>query len=73
MLIVGDIVRTIIVNPTITSVAVLGMIVIIRIILRFALEVEIEGVWPWSRWRLDATTAAIDPVPANEEQPEVKL
>ena len=52
VLIVGDIVRTIIVNPTVTSVAVLGMIVLIRIVLSFALEVEIDGVWPWSRWRL---------------------
>lgn len=52
VLIVGDIVRTIIVDPTIRSVSVLGMIVVIRIVLSFALEVEIDGVWPWSRWRL---------------------
>jgi hypothetical protein len=31
---------------------VLGMIVVIRIVLSFSLEVEIEGTWPWSRWRL---------------------
>jgi uncharacterized membrane protein len=53
VLIVGDIVRTIIVDPTFESVAVLGMIVVIRIVLSFSLEVEIEGTWPWSRWRLD--------------------
>ncbi len=41
VLIVGDIVRTIVVDPTVESVLVLGMI-----------EVEIEGTWPWSRWRL---------------------
>ena len=52
VLIVGDIVRTIIVEPTVRSVAVLGMIVVIRIVLSFSLEVEIDGVWPWSRWRL---------------------
>jgi len=52
VLIVADIVRTIIVDPTLDSVAVLGMIVVIRILLSFSLEVEIEGVWPWSRWRL---------------------
>jgi uncharacterized membrane protein len=49
VLIVGDIVRTIIVDPTVRSVAVLGMIVIIRIVLSFSLEVEIDGVWPWDR------------------------
>lgn len=53
VLIIGDIVRTIIVDPTVESVAVLGMIVVIRIVLSFSLEVEIDGTWPWSRWRLD--------------------
>jgi uncharacterized membrane protein len=56
VLIIGDIVRTIIVDPTIESVAVLGMIVVIRIVLSFSLEVEIDGTWPWSRWRLGSTT-----------------
>jgi uncharacterized membrane protein len=53
VLIVADIVRTIIVDPTIESVAVLGIIVVIRILLSFALEVEIDGLWPWRRWQLD--------------------
>ena len=61
VLIVGDIVRTIIVEPTVESVAVLGMIVVIRIVLSFSLEVEIEGVWPWSRWRLGPNVAATPP------------
>ena len=52
VLIVGDIVRTIVVDLTVESVLVLGMIVVIRIVLSFSLEVEIEGTWPWSRWRL---------------------
>ena len=51
VLIIGDIVRTIVVDPTFESVAVLGMIVVIRIVLSFSLEVEVEGSWPWSRWR----------------------
>ena len=55
VLIIGDIVRTIIVDPTLESVAVLGSIVLIRIILSFSLEVEIDGTWPWSRWRLGPT------------------
>jgi uncharacterized membrane protein len=49
VLIIGDIVRTIIVDPTLESVAVLGVIVVIRILLSFSLEVEIEGAWPWRR------------------------
>jgi uncharacterized membrane protein len=49
VLIVADIVRTIIVDTTFESVAVLGIIVVIRILLSFSLEVEIDGYWPWRR------------------------
>jgi uncharacterized membrane protein len=52
VLIIGDIVRTIVVDPTIESVVVLGLIVVIRIVLSFSLEIEIDGTTPWSRWRL---------------------
>jgi len=51
VLIVGDIIRTIVVEPTLESVGVLAIIVLIRIILSFSLEVEIDGAWPWSRGR----------------------
>jgi len=53
VLIVGDIVRTIVVDPTVESVVVLGLIVVIRIVLSFSLEVEIDGSWPWNRWRAE--------------------
>lgn len=49
LLIMADIVRTLIVSPTFESVVVLGVIVLIRIVLSFSLEVEIDGVWPWNR------------------------
>jgi uncharacterized membrane protein len=51
VLIVADIVRTIIVDQTLESVGVLAVIVIIRILLSFSLEVEMDGMWPWVRWR----------------------
>ena len=57
VLIVADIVRTIIVDPTLESVAVLGSIVVIRILLSFSLEVEIDGVWPWHRRQFDSGAA----------------
>ncbi|HMJ36689.1 MAG TPA: DUF1622 domain-containing protein [Baekduia sp.] len=61
VLIVADIVRTIIVDPTIESVAVLGIIVLIRILLSFSLEVEMDGVWPWQRWRVAGRGDAVAP------------
>ena len=60
ILIIGDIVRTIVVEPTISGVVVLAIIVVIRIVLSFALEVEIDGRWPW-------TAARRRPAPPAEE------
>ena len=54
VLIIADIIRTILVDPTPQSVLVLGAIVVIRVLLSFSLEVEMDGIWPWSRWRLAA-------------------
>ena len=48
-LVAADIVNTVAVEPTLTSVAVLAGIVLIRTFLSFSLEVEIEGRWPWQR------------------------
>lgn len=62
VLIVADIVRTIIVDPTLESVAVLGAIVVIRILLSFSLEVEMDGVWPWNRWRQGHDQPPANPV-----------
>lgn len=47
LLIAGDIIRTVVVAPTITNVLVLGMIVIIRTFLSMTLQLELEGRWPW--------------------------
>jgi uncharacterized membrane protein len=47
----GDIVRTVAATPTLTSVGVLGGIVLIRTFLSFTLEVEISGRWPWQKSR----------------------
>ena len=51
VLIIADIIRTIVVDQSLESVAVLGIIVVIRVVLSFSLEVEIDGMWPWNRWR----------------------
>ena len=52
VLIIADIIRTIVVDQSVESVIVLGTIVLIRVILSFSLEVEIDGMWPWNRWRV---------------------
>jgi uncharacterized membrane protein len=46
-LVAADIIRTVAVRPTLNGVVVLGLIVLIRTFLSMALEVELEGRWPW--------------------------
>jgi uncharacterized membrane protein len=60
VLIVADIIRTVIVDPTPASVAVLATIVIVRIVLSWSLAVEIDGVWPWHKAALDAEQGVVD-------------
>jgi uncharacterized membrane protein len=47
LLVAGDIIRTVSAEPTLTSVGVLGIIVLIRTFLSFSLEVELTDRWPW--------------------------
>lgn len=49
LLVAADIIRTVAVTPTLTSVAVLAGIVAIRTFLSFSLELEITGRWPWQK------------------------
>ncbi|NUU19705.1 DUF1622 domain-containing protein [Cellulomonas humilata] len=49
VLVAADLIRTVAVAPTLENVVVLGLIVLIRTVLSFSLEVEIEGVLPWRR------------------------
>ena len=54
LLVAGDIVRTVAASPSLTSVAVLAAIVLIRTFLSFSLEVEITGRWPWQKREITA-------------------
>ena len=54
ILVAADLIRTVAVDPTMQNVLVLGLIVLIRTFLSFSLEIEIDGMAPWRRWRLMA-------------------
>ncbi|HEU4448861.1 MAG TPA: DUF1622 domain-containing protein [Gaiellaceae bacterium] len=47
LLVAADIIRTVAVSPTFTSVGVLAIIILIRTFLSFTLQLELEGRWPW--------------------------
>ena len=57
VLVAADLIRTVAVEPTITNVGVLGVIVLVRTLLVFSLDVEIDGVLPWRKRALGATDA----------------
>lgn len=48
-LVAADIIGTVAITPTFESLGVLATIIAIRTVLSVALEVEIEGRWPWRR------------------------
>ena len=47
ILVAADVIRTVALEATLQSVTVLGLLVLIRTFLSWALIVEIEGRWPW--------------------------
>ena len=49
ILVAADLVRTVAVATTLENVVILGIIVLIRTVLSFSLDIEIEGVAPWRR------------------------
>ncbi len=56
VLVAADLIHTVAVEPTLANVGVLGLIVIIRTILSFSLEIEIEGMAPWRRAAMSGVT-----------------
>lgn len=49
ILVAGDIIATVVTEPTMERVIILAIIVIIRTFLSLSIQVEIEGRFPWQR------------------------
>lgn len=49
VLVAGDIIKTVVLQLTLSNIVVLGLLVIIRTFLAWSLEIEIDGRWPWQR------------------------
>jgi uncharacterized membrane protein len=47
ILVAADIIRTVVLEPTLNNVIVLGLLVLIRTFLSWSLVLEIEERWPW--------------------------
>lgn len=51
ILVAADIIITVTTEPTVDRLLALGLVVLIRTLLSFSLEVELEGRWPWQQAR----------------------
>ena len=47
ILVLGDVIQTITVTPTLASLGVLAFLVVVRTVVSWTLTLEIEGRWPW--------------------------
>jgi uncharacterized membrane protein len=47
LLVAGDLVKTVALEPTLTNVSTLALLVLVRTFLNWSLVVEMEGRWPW--------------------------
>ena len=54
-LVIADIIGTVAIEPTLHNLGVLAVIVTIRTLLSFALELEVSGRWPWQKVRTPAS------------------
>ena len=56
ILVAADVIRTVALEATLESVLILGLLVLIRTFLSWALIVEIEGRWPWQHAQGEGNT-----------------
>ena len=52
LLIAADILRSLVLEPSMANLAVLAVLVGIRTFLSFSIDVELDGCWPWKRAEL---------------------
>jgi uncharacterized membrane protein len=69
VLVAADLIQTVAVNASLQSVAILGLIVLIRTFLSFSLEIEMEGVVPWRRALIGRRTGASGSSPGDDSVP----
>ena len=70
VLVAADLIRTIAVEPNLTNLTVLLMLVLIRTFLSWALDVELDGVWPWRKQELAEREAETQAALASKTRAE---
>ena len=68
VLVAADLVRTVTSTPSLTDALVLAIVVLIRTVLSFSLQIEIEGVAPWKRALLTSPQLMAKAAAASKEK-----
>jgi uncharacterized membrane protein len=66
VLVAADLIQTVAVDPSLKSVAILGLIVLIRTFLSFSLDIELEGVVPWRKAPIGGGMGSSASVPTSD-------
>ncbi len=66
-LVAADIIRTVLIEPTLRGILSLGLLVAVRIVLGWSIAVEIEGCWPWQVARNRSQESGV-----RSQEPEVR-
>lgn len=61
VLVAADIIQTVTVEASLESVASLGILVLIRVVLSFALDAEVDGIVPWKRAAFESSQPSEPP------------
>lgn len=46
-LVAADVIRTVLIEPTLQPLLALGLLIVVRTVLNWSITVDIEGCWPW--------------------------
>ena len=67
LLLAGDVIKTVALEPTLPNVAALGLLVLVRTFLSWSLTVEMEGRLPWqARTNQERPRQKDEPISAKE-------
>jgi uncharacterized membrane protein len=69
LLVAADIINTVAFDLTLTNLALLGGLVVVRTVLGWTLTVEVEGHWPWQETKESRIGSGADEPQAVEAKP----
>jgi uncharacterized membrane protein len=58
VLLAADIIHTTAIETNIENMAALGLLVLIRTFLAWSIDVDLDGYWPWQRWKIEREAEA---------------